>query len=442
MKAFEEIERFKRFGSILGLERISELMSRLGNPQDDFRIIHIAGTNGKGSVSRFIYEAMETAGYRVGIFTSPYLEKFNERIEFDRREIDDDSIERITSKILKVVEQMTEEGYDSPTEFEVVTALAFLYFKEVGADWLILEVGLGGCGDSTNIIKHPAATVFTSISYDHMDRLGDTIQKIATEKAGILKRGSVAVLGIENDVAHDVVRKRAELLDNDVVEVEDIEYTIDKVDLDGSRIRVKLPGSNAESGEENAVLPLHIGMCGEFQIQNGLVAIATLEKLRFDRKIKISDEDLKKAMLNARNMGRFEVLHKNPYVILDGAHNEAGAAALVETIKECLPGANILFVTGVLKDKEYKKITCHLKEVSRAFIATEPENERKLDCRELAKVIAEDDVDVLAEKDIVKACRMAMSMKTEYDAVIFAGSLYLVGKVRKILKGWKNEEKK
>ena len=199
MDAVSKIHEFEKFGSILGLERMSSLMHELGDPQDDLRCIHVAGTNGKGSVCKYIYEVLQAQGYRVGLYTSPFLEVFNERIELDHQFISDEDLELYTDRVLEKVKVLTDRGEDSPTEFEVITAVAFLYFKEKDADFVVLEVGLGGIGDSTNIIKDPLVSVITSISFDHTDRLGNTLTEIAGNKAGIIKAGHPVVTP---DAAH------------------------------------------------------------------------------------------------------------------------------------------------------------------------------------------------------------------------------------------------
>ena len=193
MNAVKRIEEFERFGSILGLERMNVLMELLGNPQEALKCVHVAGTNGKGSVSRYIYDSLEANGYRCGLFTSPFIETFNERIQFHGKNISDSELEKVTDIVLDKVSEMTSMGYTSPTEFEVITAEAFLYFAMKNADFVVLEVGLGGSGDSTNVISRPLVSVITSISLDHTDRLGSTIEEIAAEKAGIIKDGCPVV---------------------------------------------------------------------------------------------------------------------------------------------------------------------------------------------------------------------------------------------------------
>ena len=209
MDAISKIHEFEKFGSILGLERMTSLMHELGDPQDELKCIHVAGTNGKGSVCKYIYEILEAQGYSTGLYTSPFLEVFNERIELDHSFISDEDLQVYTDRVLEKVKVLTDRGEDSPTEFEVITAVAFLYFKEKNADYVVLEVGLGGIGDSTNVIHEPLVSVITSISFDHTDRLGNTLKEIAGNKAGIIKEGCPAVTSAKAEEALEVFRDKA-----------------------------------------------------------------------------------------------------------------------------------------------------------------------------------------------------------------------------------------
>ena len=207
----EFINSFSHSGKpVKDLGRIRRLLSALGDPQNDLRFVHVAGTNGKGSVCKYIYEVLEAQGYKVGLYTSPYLTVFNERIEFDHSYISDEDLAKYTDMVLDKVKVLTDRGEDSPTEFEVITAVAFLYFKEKNADFVVLEVGLGGIGDSTNIIKDPLCSVITSISFDHTDRLGNTLAEIAYNKAGIIKDNCPVVTSSRAEEALQVFRKKAE----------------------------------------------------------------------------------------------------------------------------------------------------------------------------------------------------------------------------------------
>ena len=426
MDAIQKIRSFERFGSRLGLERMEKLMERLGNPQDGMNFIHVAGTNGKGSVCRFIYEALKENGYNAGIYTSPYVEAFNERIEFDGLYITDEDLQTCTDEVLAEVKEITEMGFDSPTEFEIVTAVAFVYFKKKEADYVVLEVGLGGRGDSTNIIKKPLISIITSISFDHMDRLGDTIELIAGEKAGIIKEGIPVVSNVDHRDAVKVIARTAGQFNAQLYDVTKIKYGNVK----------KAPGSylfdaNIYETEYNDV---EITMIGGHQLQNALTALTAIEILRKKELIKIKKDDLYRGLKNARQLARFEIFGKDPYFIIDGAHNEKGAEALKITMREHFADKKILLVTGMLQDKDVKAILKHFYEITGDFIATEPENIRKLPAEDLKNEICSAGKKCIAVADVVSACKAAIKLKDKYDVILFTGSLYLLGKIRGIIR--------
>ena len=236
--AIEEIQSFQRFGSVLGLERIRKLLDLLGNPQNDLKVIHVAGTNGKGSVCRYLYCCLLEEGYKAGLYISPFIEKFHERIEVGGQYICDEDLTRYTDRVLKQVQKMVDEGEDSPTEFEVITAIALLYFKEQKCDYVVLEVGLGGRGDSTNVCQSPLISVITSISYDHMDRLGNSLAEIAGEKAGIIKPGCPVVTSAEAEEALAVIRQKAQECGSMCFETRHIPYKMIKEGLEGCTLDV------------------------------------------------------------------------------------------------------------------------------------------------------------------------------------------------------------
>ena len=419
MKDVESIQKFERFGSVLGLERISLLMERFGNPQDQMNIVHVAGTNGKGSVSRYIYETMRESGRKPGIFISPFLEKFNERIEYAGQLITDGEIQKYSDMVVAEADRMVEEGMDSPTEFEIITAMAFLYFRDKKADPVILEVGLGGRGDSTNIVKHPLATVFTSISFDHMDRLGNSIEQIAAEKAGILKEDCPAISGVRDKKAEQVIRDRAKNIKAPFYSATNGSYTIERENLEGTAFRYKGKTWN-------------LSMRGRHQVENAITAIETIEVLNMG----ITDEQLANGLKRAVQPGRFETLQRNnPLIILDGAHNQAGAEALKNTVKTLLKDKRILVVTGMLKDKDVDAITENLTEITGDFIVTEPDNPRRLSGESLAKIITAAGGSVHHIMTPQQAADFALKEAAEkYEAVLFAGSLYLIGTIRRLLK--------
>ena len=467
--AEERIGDFLRFGSRLGLERMTELMHRLGDPQDGLKVFHVAGTNGKGSTARYIYESLIEAGYHAGLYTSPFLEKFNERIEADRKAISDEDLEECTDIVLEKVDEMIADGLESPTEFEVVTAVAFVYYNKIKCDTAVLEVGLGGRGDSTNIIKSPAVSVIASISYDHMDRLGSTIPEIAGEKAGIIKAGCPVVVSTEREDALEVFRNKASELGAPLYDARSLaSYDIKELRADGAEFDYHL--DKTESTEEVELKDLQISMGGEHQVINACEAVTAL---LIQDQFNVTEDAIRRGLRRAKQPGRFEIMyspsfdcysdcysdwgqapigatppigacpqserqsehhHSGPWVLLDGAHNQDAARRLRDAVDEFFPGKSVLFVCGVLRDKDLSAILDEFVEIGDDFIATEPENDRKLTAYELAKAIHERGKLVYEVPKPEDATALAMSIAKGYDVVLFTGSLYLIGKIRTLLR--------
>lgn len=430
--AEEKIAGFLKFGSHLGLERMSVLMHKLGDPQDDFDVIHVAGTNGKGSSARYIYETLIEAGIRAGIYISPYIERFNERIELDRKLISDEDLEECTDIVLEKVREMTDEGNDSPTEFEVVTAVCFLYFSRMGCEVAVLEVGLGGRGDSTNIVKKPLVSVITSISYDHMNVLGDTIEKIAGEKAGIIKEGCPVVVSTERPEALEVFREKALEKHADLYDVRALsEVDVKEMRPDGSVFDFTMKDPEYHIGG------IEISMGGKHQITNAQESLFALALLK--EKLHISDEAVRKGFRKAVQPGRFEVIYRpdrvnRPWVVIDGAHNRDGAVKLKEAVTEFFPGEKVLTVCGVLADKDVDGILSELASFTTDFVTTEPDNERKSRAEDLARKLNEMGKMVYEVPSPDDALALAMALGKGYDLVLFAGSLYLIGHIRGLLR--------
>lgn len=429
-EVIDKIHNLNRFGSKLGLERIEKLMDLLGNPQNKMKVIHVAGTNGKGSVSRYLSTVLIENGYHVGLYTSPFLERFSERMEFDGEEISKEDLVLGAEEVFSKVDIMISEGLDSPTEFEVVTAIAFCYFQNKKSDFVVLEVGLGGRGDSTNIIEKPVATVITSISYDHMEYLGDTLEKIAIEKAGILKPGVPMISNVKDQIAADVIKRMAEEkgcphYGMPLAKVKNLEK-----DIEGYSFDVKFSMKMAHDIETKSYVKLCISMIGMHQVDNAVCALSVMEVLRKEKVIKIEDEKVYAGMKKAKQAGRLEVLCKNPYLILDGAHNEAGAQALKEAIKELFPNAKILMVIGMLADKEITEILEQFCQISDNFVATEPDNPRKFNAEILCQEVQAKGKNCIAIPDAIDACQYLEKNKENYDLIVVAGSLYLIGAVR------------
>ena len=420
----KEIHALERFGSILGLERLRELLRRLGNPQDGMKYIHIAGTNGKGSVVRFLQEGLISCGYHVGTYISPYIQVFNERIQTDGVYISDEDLDRIGRIVLDEIKKMTDEDMASPTEFEAVMAMAFMYFAETEPDLVVLETGLGGIGDATNVIEDPMICAITSVSFDHMDVLGSSLEEIAENKSGIIKASVPVISNVaEREAARVIARKAYE---------------------SGSRLYdisgIKTARSYDPAGKQNVSMELFgtdysdvlIPMAGKHQAENLKTALAIIEVLRKNEDIKIERSRLYEGLEKAVNPGRFEMIDEGPpVVVIDGAHNEAGTRALAETVAEVFPDSRILMVIGILKDKEVDMMLPHMRKITGDFIVTRVNNPRTMGVEELAEKLKRiDAASVRIASDPVDSIGEALKNNGSYDVILFAGSLYLIGEIR------------
>ena len=424
----DRIHEFNRFGMVLGLDRMEELLRRLGNPQNDLKVIHVAGTNGKGSVSKYLEEGLSACGYKMGLYTSPYIETFNERIRYDGADISDEDLEYYGQKVVSAAEAMVTDGLDSPTEFEVVTAIAFLYFAGRQADITILEVGLGGIGDSTNVVKSPLASVITSISYDHMAQLGSSLAEIAVNKAGIIKTGCPVIANVPQRDAAKIIARKAYAMGSRLYDISGIHAAVFDETPFSQKVSMEL--------YEKSYSDVEISMVGRHQAENLKTALATLEILRKSGAVKLDREALYEGLKRARQPGRFEVISEDPLVIIDGAHNEAGAQALQETMAQHFAGKKILLVAGILADKEIDSIVKFLTKITDHIIVTEPDNPRKLAAEKLAEHVADFGAAAEVVSDVEAAVHRAKELADGYDVILFAGSLYLIGDVRRL---WRNE---
>ena len=388
----DRIHEFNRFGSVLGLERMGTLMEKLGDPHEDLRVIHVAGTNGKGSVCKFLEEGLSSCGYEVGLFSSPFVECFNERIRLGGRNISDEDLESYGRRVLDAAAEMVADGLESPTEFEVVTAIALLYFAEMKADIVILEVGLGGRGDSTNIIEKPlicgAASVIARKAYEKGSRLYD-VSRISS--------------GVESETPFS------------------------------QTVTMEIYGTDYSDVE--------ISMAGEHQRENLKTALAVIEVLRKAGKIKVERGALYAGLKRAAQPGRFEIMAEDPFVVIDGAHNAAGARALLETVRRHFAGMRILLVTGMLADKDVDDILASFVEITDDIIATEPNNPRKLEAEELAERLAGAGVRPRIAKSPEESLRLAESLMGDHDVILFAGSLYLISDIRRMIIDDREESK-
>ena len=425
------IHALERFGSVMGLDRLRELMRRLGDPQDGSEYIHIAGTNGKGSVCKFLETGLAGCGYRTGAYISPYIEVFNERIQCGGEYISDDELDTFGTTVLDEIDRMTAEGLDSPTEFEAVMAIAFLYFAEKKPDIVILETGLGGIGDATNIIKDPMACVITSVAFDHMDVLGDTLEEIAANKAGIIKSGAPVISNVKDHGPAAVIARKAYEKGSRLYDISNIRTAVREESPRGQVVDMMLWGTDYSD--------VRIPMVGRHQCENLKTALAVIEVLRKEERIKIRRDSLYDGLKKAVNPGRFEVIEDGvPLVIIDGAHNEDGARALKETALSLFDGKKILMAIGILKDKEVRKILEQFRGVTGSFIAASPDNPRRMEAADLARELEMVGGDVLEIADSPEDCiKKAMNHGKSCDVVIFAGSLYLIGDIRRMYRNGK-----
>ncbi|MBO4991581.1 MAG: bifunctional folylpolyglutamate synthase/dihydrofolate synthase [Firmicutes bacterium] len=450
-ETLEKIHSYHAFGKKPGLERITELMRILGNPQNSLSIIHVAGTNGKGSVCRYLYCVLEQAGYACGLYTSPYLERFTERVQFHGSQIAEEDLIRFGVPVFAAADRMQENGFEEPTEFDIITAIAFLYFAEKQADYVILEVGLGGRGDSTNVVSHPLATVITSISPDHMAVLGNTLTQIAWEKAGIAKPAVPLIYAVKDWDAAEMIRAEASK-HQPPAPLYDVLGTVAPACVSKPRSLRKKLGGYCFTSEISGYTydTIELSMTGMHQVENALCALTVLELLRsrgeFDDRGEREDwlAIVRRGMKEATQPGRFEIISHDPVVILDGAHNEDGIRSLCRALEDHFAGKKILLVLGILRDKAVERILEELKElrnsVDVAFVTTEPDSPRKMGAEELACALREAlGADCREEREWRSAMKLAEGEAHGYDAVVFAGSLYLIGSIRE---GWRKEYEK
>lgn len=425
-EALEFIEKSHKFGMRLGLENTFKLLELLGNPQDKLKFIHVAGTNGKGSVCSFISNTLKEQGYKVGLYTSPYLETFTERIRLNGNNIPEEDVARIITIMKEKIEQMASQGHAYPTEFEIETAMAFYYYYEQQVDYVVLEVGLGGRFDATNVIKSPLASVIVSLSLDHIGILGDTLGKIAYEKAGIIKEDSMAVVYKQKQEAEDVIKNVCKEKNTKYVEANFEHLVIKKSDINSQVFDCTILGEKFEDME--------ISLIGEHQVNNAVLALTVIKVLKEERKVEISYDAIRKAFLNTRWPGRIEKIKDNPTLIIDGAHNEDGARSLSKALEKHFSGKKMTLLIGMLKDKDIDGVLEILMDKFDKVITTTPDSDRSMSCEELKEKIEKYVPNVIAIENIDDAVKYVLDNASEDEIIISAGSLYMIGHVRKIFK--------
>lgn len=424
-EAVEFIETSHKFGKRLGLENIHKLLELLGNPQDKLKFIHVAGTNGKGSVCSFIANILKEQGYKVGLYTSPYLETFTERIRLNGENIPEEELARIATIMKEKIELMVSEGYSYPTEFEIETVLAFYYYCEQQTDYVVLEVGLGGRYDATNVIKTPLASVIVSLSLDHIGILGDTIGKIAYEKAGIIKDNGITVVYKQSKEAEEVIKDVCKEKNNKYIEVDFDELEIKKSDINSQVFDCNILDEDIKDME--------ISLIGDHQVNNAVLALTVIKILINERNIEISEESIRRGLLNTKWPGRIEKIKNNPLFIIDGAHNEDGAKSLSKALDKHFKNQKMTLLIGMLKDKDVDSVIEILVDKFNKVITTTIDSDRAIDCYELKEKIEKYIDDVVAIEKVEDALKYTLENSKEDDVIISAGSLYMIGDIRRLL---------
>ncbi len=411
-EALAYIHGVEFFGSKPGLTRIGELLEKLGNPQKGMRFIHIAGTNGKGSCAAMTASVLKAAGYRTGLYTSPYLYRFNERMQINGKEIPDDVLAEIVTRVKPIAEAMA----DHPTEFELMTAIALLWYKQEACDVVVLEVGLGGRFDATNIIDAPEAAVIMNIGLDHTAVLGDTVEQIAFEKAGIIKPGTEAVLFQQSESVTDVVRRRCEELG---VSLHIADFSQIKSEFDS------LYGQSFSYRGEVYALPL----LGSHQLKNAAVVLELVEVLR-GRGWKLEQGDVEHGLYAVHWPGRFELVSEEPLFVVDGGHNPQCAQTVRENLLHYFPDKRRILLLGILRDKDYAGLTEILDSAADEYICITPDSPRALPAAELADFLKRYNKAVAVCESIRDGVSLALDRSDDESVVCAVGSLYSVGEIR------------
>ena len=416
------LEHVSKYGSVLGLESIRHLMEELGNPQNELQVIHIAGTNGKGSILAYVSTVLQCAGWKVGRYISPTVMEYLERFQIDGEYMPKEVLLPIVEEVKWAAEQMQMKGMPYPTVFEIETAIAFVYFARENCDYVVLETGLGGRLDATNIVKNTKVCVFASISMDHMAVLGNTLAEIAEEKAGILKTESVAVSYPQTEEVRKILQQKAD------------EKNIPLWFADKEQVVVQKEELGSQNFSYKEFQDVEIQLTGRNQIENAITALEVIRTLR-NQNVSIPDEAIYQGMRRTVWPGRFQVLEASPLVIVDGAHNEDATRRLAENIQTYLQGRPIIGVMGVFKDKAYKTIIEIMQPyLEYVYTIDLPNKDRTLDRRELVRVLKAQGISAEDCESVEKALRKAKKSAKDGQAVLVFGSLSYLGEVIRLEK--------
>ena len=414
-------------GSRPGLERTIELANRLGRPQDSLKFIHVAGTNGKGSTSAMLASILQKAGYKVGLYTSPFILRFNERMQINGQDIPDDELAEITEFVKPHAEAMT----DTPTEFELITAIALVYFARNTCDYVVFEVGMGGRLDSTNIIapETVVASIITGIAMDHTAFLGDTPEKIAAEKAGVIKAGVPVIYGGNHPPVGEVIPSPEAISCGAVIREKAAEMNAPYIETDHTKLAnvySDLFGADFDFGEYKN---LHVSLSGLYQPHNAANVLTVVDVLR-TRGLSIPEEAIREGLSSVKWPARFEVLSRSPLVIADGGHNPEGIDAAIASVKAYFKDEKILLLTGVMADKDYTHMVSRMAEVAERAFCVRPANDRALDPTAYAETFRGMGVPAQGYATVAEGVKAAIEVaEREGKALLCLGSLYMYGEV-------------
>lgn len=424
LKTIKYLEELRVLGSNYGLERTERLLELLGNPHKKLNLIHIAGTNGKGSTSSILGKVLIEHGYKVGFFNSPHLEEIEETIRVNDENIPEEDLVYLLEEIKPYVNKVVEEGYKHPTEFEVLTCIMFLYLYRQKVDFGVIEVGLGGRLDSTNVIK-PILSIITSISLDHTNILGNTIQEITNEKAGIIKDAIPVITCNQKDEALYIIKNKALLTKSKLTIVDSNDFVFLEI------VNDDIPYQRVSVNFNNNKYTLDLALLGKHQIINLSLAIKALEELEKLNYIKVNINKLYKGVKNVKWKGRLEVLKKDPFIVIDGAHNIAGIEFLKSNIEEYFKYKNLYLILGILADKNVEEIVKIIAPVATEVYTVTANSIRAASANELKEVVLEYNNNCIAFDDYDKAIKLSLSKANKDDLIVAAGSLYMIGEIRK-----------
>lgn len=430
---YEEARKYlsevSKYGSVLGLDTIRELTRRLGNPQDALKFVHIAGTNGKGSVLAYLSTILTKAGYRTGRYISPTLFSYRERIQVDGERIGREELAQHTAAVRNAAESMVRDGMAPPTSFETETALAWLYFKEKQCDLVVLETGMGGALDATNIVTTSILEILTSISMDHMDFLGDTLAKIAVQKSGIIKPETNVVSAVQQQEAMEVIQdvcsaRKCHLRTCDMGSLSCVTY-----------------GFETQRFHYKQWKNMEISLAGSYQILNAVTALEAVDALR-EEGYEITDNQVYEGMKATSWKGRFTLISREPVIIMDGAHNPGAAEELLKSINQYFSGKTLRYIFGMFRDKDYQKVIGMTAPAAEHIITVEtPDNERAMPAALLKKEVEKVNPSVEAAENIDQAVQKTLEQCSRDDVIIIFGSLSFLGDAERAVRSRLKSEK-